>query len=132
MRVVALLVSPGTYKRPLKKFLNDFMAAHRDLSGLDVAGLEARFKRAAELLLDGPGSAALRPGGTAVNAALTEAVFVGLMRRLEISEPGTETVISATSALLTEPELPGVIERATADEDSVKRLALATKAFVQV
>lgn len=55
------------------------------------------------------------------------------MRRLEISEPGTEAVISATSALLTEPELPGVIERATADEDSVrKRLALATKAFVQV
>jgi hypothetical protein len=132
LRIVALLVSPGTYKRPLKKFLNDFMAAHRDLRDLDPDGLAKRFRRAAKLLNDGPGPSSLRPGGSAVNAALTEAIFVGLMRRLDAGDVRSATVTSAMKRLLEEPGLSGVIERATADEDSVRtRLALATKAFAR-
>lgn len=130
LRIVALLVAPGTYKRPLKKYLNDFMADHRRLEDLDVQGIERRFRRAAVLIATGPGEASLRPGGAAINAALTEAVFVGLMRRLEADDIDSSAAAAGMERLLKEPELGVVIGRATADEESVrKRLALATKAF---
>ncbi len=130
LRIVALLVSPGTYKRPLKKYLNDFMADHRDLNGIDAGGIAQRFTRAAKLLADGPGRTALRPRGSAVNAALTDAIFVGLMRRLEGGDVRATTVTAGLKRLLAEAELVAVTERATADEDSVRtRLALATRAF---
>ncbi|WP_454043831.1 DUF262 domain-containing protein [Cellulosimicrobium sp. Marseille-Q8652] len=132
LRVIALVVSPGTYKRPLKKFLNDFMAEHRNLNGLDRESLDLRFRRAAQLVAQGPGPQSIRPSGTAVNAALTEAVIVGLMRGLEASQLSPAQVEAGMARLLAETELPGVIERATADEDSVrKRIALATRAFAR-
>jgi len=132
LRVIALVVAPGTYKRPLKKFLNDFMAAHRHLEDLDCSDLEGRFKRAAQLVVDGPGVQSIRPSGTAVNAALTEAAIVGLMRALEAREVVPEEAVKGMAILLADTELPGVIERATADEDSVrKRIALATRAFAR-
>jgi hypothetical protein len=132
LRIVALLVSPGNYKRPLKKYLNDFMAAHRSLDDLDVEEIEKRFKRAALLIAQGPGEGTLRPGGSAVNAALTEAVFVGLMRRLDADDIDPSVAAAGMERLLKEPDLNVVIGRATADEESVrKRLALATKAFAQ-
>lgn len=132
LRIIALTISPGTYKRPLKKYLNDFMAAHREMTGFDAVGTEHRFRRAAGLLEEGPGGAALRWQGAAVNAALTEAVFVGLMRRLELGDADQALAVRGTEALLAEPGLPAVIARATADEESVRtRLALATKAFSQ-
>jgi len=132
LRIIALFVSPGNYKRPLKKYLNDFMADHRSLSDLDIAGLEKRFKRAAQLIAQGPGEASLRPGGSAVNAALTEAVFVGLMRRLDAGDIAPEMAASGMERLVKEPDLAAAIGRATADEESVrKRLALAAKAFAQ-
>ena len=132
LRIVALLVSPGTYKRPLKKFLNDFTAQHRSLESLNIEGIEDRFKTAATLIAEGPGGASLRPGGSAVNAALTEAVFVGLMRRLDAADIDAQGTSQGMERLLAEPELATVIGRATADEDSVrKRLALATSAFAR-
>jgi hypothetical protein len=130
LRIVALLVTPGTYKRPLKKYLNDFMAEHRYLQDLDVQGVERRFRRAALLIAQGPGVDSLRPGGAAINAALTEAVFVGLMRRLEAGDVKSAAAAAGMGRLLKEPELAVAIGRATADEESVrKRLALATRAF---
>lgn len=130
LRIIALLVTPGTYRRPLKKYLNDFMAEHRYLEDLDVQGVERRFTRAALLIADGPGGDSLRPGGTAINAALTEAVFVGLMRRLEAGDIDSAAAAAGMARLLKERELTVAIGRATADEESVrKRLALATKAF---
>ncbi len=132
LRAMALYVSPGTYSRPLKKYLNDFTAAHRDLEDFPVATVRERFSAAARLLVEGPGRAALRTAaGRQVNAALTEAVLVGLSRRLDVggvdnpAAVGTEVV-----GLLASAEFQRTIERATADEESVRtRLALATQAF---
>jgi hypothetical protein len=132
LRIIALNVTPGTYKRPLKKYLNDVMADNRDLSDLNVHSLEERFKIAAGLLTMGPGPSILRPGGSAVNAALTEALFVGLMRRLEIDTPTVDDVREQSLKLASNPDMASYTVRATADEESVrKRLALATQAFAQ-
>lgn len=130
LRIIALGVTPGTYKRPLKKYLNDVMAAHRNLEDLDTKDIERRFKLAAKLLFAGPGPSVLRPGGSAVNAALTEALFVGLMRRLEIDAPSPHDVSVAIPQLMENTEMTAAIGRSTADEESVRRrLALATQAF---
>lgn len=131
LRFIALYVAPGDYARPLKKYLNDFAARHRDLSKLDVGTVRTRFHDASVLLLEGPGPASIRGRARQVTAALAEAVLVGLARRLDAgAPPEREAVAAAVAALMENPELDPVISRATADEESVrKRLALATLAL---
>ncbi len=131
LRIVALYVSPGTYRRPLKKFLNDFTAQHRDLEALNVNEIGQRFQEAAALLSAGPGPKALRLGKGQVNAALTEAIFVGLMRRLDSGpSPDPTTLAGAIAEMQKDDAFVGAISRATADEESVRtRLAVATKGF---
>lgn len=132
LRIIALNVTPGTYKRPLKKYLNDVMAAHRNLEQLDTSNLEECFKGAARLLADGVGPSVIRPFGSAVNSALTEALFVGLMGRLQIDTPSASDVSAAIERLLTNPEMVASFTKSTADEENVrKRLALAKQAFAK-
>jgi hypothetical protein len=131
LRALALYVSPGTYKRPLKKYLNDFVAAHRYVEDLDIQVLRSRFEDATALLLEAGGAATLRRGGAQVNAALTEAILVGLMRRLDTPpKPKAARVATAVTRFSNDPDIESTISRATADEESVrKRLAAATKAL---
>jgi hypothetical protein len=134
LRFIGLYVSPGSYQRPLKKYLNDFVGAHRNLEDLPVELIEERFTRATELVLADAGRSAVRARGRQLNAALTEALLVGLARRLDAdAEPSAEEVSGAIASLLAEPDLDYVTTRATADEDSVRRrLALATRAFSRI
>lgn len=131
LRIVALYVSPGNYKRPLKKYLNEFVARHRELQGLPIEQLQERIEAAASILVAGPGPSALRLGKGQVNAALTEAVFVGLMRRLDAgSPPDPHRLQAALNAMHEDNSFVSAVSRATADEESVRtRLAVATQAF---
>ena len=131
LRIVALQVAPGTYKRPLKKFLNEFAAKHRFLNDLPAQSLRDQIEQSAELLMNGPGPGALRLRGGQVNAALTEAVFIGLIRRLEAGDPPQAGEIqTALEKMLMDEGFITAISRATADEESVRtRLAVATQAF---
>jgi hypothetical protein len=134
LRVLALYVSPGTYRRPLKKYLNEFAARHRSLQGVSPTLLYDRFNRAITLLDKGPGADALRGKGRQVNAAFTEAVLVGLFRRLDSSpEPSASAVEDAVKSLERDERLQDAVSRATADEENVRtRLAAATQAFSQI
>lgn len=131
LRIVALYVSPGTYRRPLKKYLNDFVAAHRKLEGISPADIRERFQTATTLLDKGAGQAAFRGKGRQVNAAFAEAVLVGLLRRLDVEpHPSPMAVRDAVAELENHPDLQEVVSRATADEENVRRrLAIATKTF---
>lgn len=131
LRVVALYSSAATYRRPLKTFLNDFVAEHRDLKRFPAGKIREKFRTAAELLNEGPGKAALRGRGRQVNAAFSEAILLGLMRRLDLGgSPSPESVSDVTSALTENEDLQPAVERATADEEAVRtRLAIATRAF---
>ena len=134
LRIIALYVSPGTYRRPLKSFLNDFAGTHRYLDDLNSDRLQEQFRQAARLVLEGPGSQGLRYGGRGLTAALTEAVFVGLMRRLETSpRPNPADVSTALDRFLAREGVADAVTRATADEDSVRlRLAEATREFSNI
>ena len=131
LRIVALFSSPKTYKRPLKKYLNDFVAEHRDLSSLPADELRTMIDEAAQLLIAGPGPSALRLGRGQVNAALTEAIFIGLMTRLKLNgEPGGLKIEAALAEMHRDDAFVTAISRATADEESVRtRLGVAIKAF---
>lgn len=131
LRIVALYVSPGTYRRPLKKYLNDFAALHRYLEDLEGDAIRERFTAAAQLLTEGPGGGALRAGGGQVNAAVTEAIFVGLFRRLDAGAvPNPAAVGSAVDGMHSDESFATATSRATADEESVRtRLAVATRAL---
>lgn len=134
LRVLGLYVTPGKYRRPLKRFLNEFAGANRDCADLNVNALKAVFTKACESLLAGPGSNAFRHTSRQVNVALTEAVMVGLIRRLDTgAEPSGSGIIKALNALNADPAFVEAITQATADEDRVKtRVALATQALAGV
>jgi len=131
LRTNALFVTPGTYKRPLKKFLNDFVGAHRQLEGIDSARIETLFKQAARLINEKAGPKSLRRQSNQINTALTEAVLVGLMRRLDADDAITaDAVEEGISRLRADKRFDQAISRATADEESVRtRLALANQVF---
>lgn len=134
LRIIALYVSPATYKRPLKKFLNDFVGRNRYLENLPEEDLKSRFSAAAKLINEGVGREALRRQSAQINTALTEAMFVGLMRRLDAGpEISSAAVAEAVASLLSDKSLEPSISRATADEESVRtRLALATRYFARI
>lgn len=130
LRIIALFVSPGTYKRPMKKFLNDFAATHRSCANLQKQYLTDLIDNACSILLSAVGQSAFRHLSKQVNVALTEAVMVGLMRRLELGDPlpTPDAIAAALEQLVKDPKLVDAITRATADEEGVKhRLASATK-----
>jgi hypothetical protein len=134
LRIVALHVSPGTYRRPLKRYLNDFAAQHRFLEDLPVDRLREQFSGASEVIRNGPGPDALRYGSRQVNAALTEAIFVGMMRRLEaVSPPDPSRISAAIQSMHEQAGFDLAISRATADEEAVRtRLFVATQAFAGI
>ena len=134
LRAIALFVTPGVYKRPLKKFLNDFVGANRYLENLSAERIEKLFAKATELINAQAGPGSLRRQSAQINTALTEAILVGLMRRLDVDDSITaEAVSRGIENLLANRRLEPSISRATADEESVRnRLFLATQAFDSV
>ena len=133
LRILALYVSARTYRRTLKGFLNGFATEHRHLDRLDSDAIRDSFEEAARLILAGPGRRSLRRLSSQVNAALTEALFVGLMRRLDHgTNPSVEKVARAVEAVGSDPLIQDAVSRATADEESVRiRLEVATAALAR-
>lgn len=133
LRILALYVTAPAYKRPLKTFLNNFVGQYRDLAKLPDDSLRDRFFGACDLLNEAVGRNGLTRQGYQVNAALTEAIFVGLMRRLgHETLPESAGIRFALDALRDDPSFQSSISRSTADEENVRtRLDLATVRLAQ-
>src|SRR5579859_2415176 len=131
LRAIAFFVTPGTYKQPMKKFLNDFVGAHRYLEDISSENVEALFRQAVQLIKEDAGPGSLRRQSNQINTALTEAVLVGLMRRLDSGKGITAAAVrQAITNLLGDPKLDQAVSRATADEASVRtRFGLANQVF---
>jgi hypothetical protein len=128
LRILAMYFNAATYKRPLKTFLNDFVSDNRDLSGVAADNVRNRFADAARLINAARGREALRRQGAQINAALTEAIFIGTLRRLDHGNtPSVEGVRSAIDELREDQALQKAVARATADEENVRvRLEIST------
>lgn len=134
LRVLALYAVAPTYKRPLKAFLNNFAAEHRYLQRLNYEVLGASFERASDLIAATAGRQAVRHQSRQVNAALAEALFVGLMRRLDFQrEVNEQEVAAAIQDIQDDPNLEVAISRSTADEEYVRtRLEISTARFARI
>ena len=134
LRFFAFGHNATNYKRPMKEFLNEFMGTHRRLRLLNADSLECEFAAAIAALTQ---QGALEPRrlfrpGSQINAAVFDAVMVGIAKRLEADAepPEGAAVRGAYEALLANEEFQRAYGRATADEASVEsRLKLATEAF---
>lgn len=130
LRVIALFMDEATYARPLKVFLNSFAGSHRQTGDDRLTEASRLFEAATVALWQGPGPAALRKGSNQVNAAQSEAVLIGLMRRLATSSIEADAIDVAVELLNADPDFDAATTRATADEQVVAtRLSIATRVF---
>lgn len=133
LRFFALRYYAGSYARPMKDFLNRYMAANRAFAKQPEPDLQSLFDSTVAVIHDclGPRAFRLR---NAVNAAIVDSLMVGIALRLErgsITRP--LEVKTAYDALLVNSEYLATVSRATADEENVKtRQRLAKEAFANV
>lgn len=133
LRILALYFNAPNYRRPLKGFLNDFASKYRSLDKFNTTVVADQFEQASRLIAAGVGKEGLRRTGYQINAALTEAIFVGLMRRLDQATPLSEAeVAAAVQKIRSSDKVEAAVSRATADEESVRiRLEVATTVFAK-
>jgi len=125
---------PGDlYARPMKEFLNRFARRHRDLRQDETAKWSDRFINTIIHIHNILGRRAFRPSA-ALNAAVFDAVMIGVARRLEAGDiTDHEQFRQAYDQLLLNGDFRDSYARATADADSVaSRIRLATAAFASV
>ena len=82
LRFFALYYKLGSYKRPMKIFLNEFMSENRQLRRYDEATLNGVLEPTMALVNQTVGREAFRPQH-ALNASVTDAILVGVARRLQ-------------------------------------------------
>jgi hypothetical protein len=131
LRFFALLFHGGQYQRPMKVFLNRYMATNRDLSLQPEATLRPIFEDTIRVLRRAKGDRLFRIAKT-LNAAVFDAVMTGVAGRLLTSGPIADenALASRYDALLRDEDFREAVSKATADEESVRvRLTKAREAF---
>lgn len=133
LRFLALYFSAQSYHRPMKGFLNEFMGRNKDLILFAEEDLRRAFEPTIETIHRAIGKRSFRLARV-LNAAVFDAVMVGVARRLERGPiEDLEGFRKSYERMLDDRAFLFVAERATADEDNVsKRLVLATTAFASV
>jgi hypothetical protein len=81
LRFFALYFDLGSYDRPMKLFLTNFMRKNRDLKAYPAAVLDKVFVPTVALAMEALGRAMFRPE-RALNASVADAILVGLAQRL--------------------------------------------------
>ena len=132
LRFLALYFK-AKYQSPMKTFLNDFSHENRRIADGKAEEFRSRFLSTVNVIFAALGEKAFRLT-RAFNAAVFDAVMVGVARRLEkgpIQE--ISDVKKAYNDLVRLPEFVSSTATATAREDNVAgRLKLATTAFSSV
>lgn len=133
LRFLALYYEDGNYTKPMKEFLNRFASEHRMLEKSTAKEFKRVFSDAVKVIHDAIGDRAFKTK-TAVNAALFDAVMVGIARRLKSGPIANfDKLKSRYDKLLEDEEFRTSISANTTDDANVKeRLAKATAAFESV
>lgn len=134
VRFFALLYYGDQYKRPMKVFLNRYMATNRNLERQSSGELQSIFERTISAFRGARGDRVFRVPRN-LNAAVFDAAMTGLARRIASKGEVTdlEALANAYDELILDEEFLESVERATADEESVKtRLEKATRAFSDI
>ncbi len=132
LRILALYTRGNEYFSPLKKFLNDFLGDHRDLSHFPEDEVSDLFRRSTSSLSEAGAREVVRRAGQRVNAALVEAVVVACMSRAAAGEGMSKGEIAhALDNVGSDSDLLQASASGTTSEDNVRRrLAGAMAAFL--
>lgn len=132
LRFFSMYFLSDKYERPMKAFLNKYMAYNRHLKQNSADQLRSLFSSTVEVVHSTLSERAFRPE-RALNAAVFDAVMVGITRRLQRKptvEPDLSKVKENYEKLLSRDEFEQAYKTATSDSESVKRrLKLATESF---
>jgi hypothetical protein len=133
LRFLALYFYAASYRRPMKEFLNRYMASNRDLQKQPEEDLRRIFETTVSTILRIIGVRAFRPKN-AVNAAVLDSVMVGVASRQASGlTTSDESLKAAYAALLASSQFQDATTKATADEENVrKRVQLAKEFFAGV
>ena len=133
LRFLALHYERDRYERPLKGFLNDFMDRNRQPSATKLEEMQRIFCQAVTVAANNLTRSAFRPERN-LNAAVTEALLVGLARRLSegaIANPNG--LRDAGERLLNNKQFLDAVMSGTTNVNSVsRRLDIAISAFSEV
>ncbi len=130
LRFFALHFHEASYRRPMKEFLNRYMAQNVNLQSNSELQLRALFESTVALIHAHIGPRAFRLKN-AVNAAVVDAVLIGAAHHVALGSKTPATRLKAAyEDLLKNNDFLAATTRATADEESIKkRLRLAREAF---
>ncbi len=133
LRFLALHFHQEQYQRPMKEFLNNFMWLNKHLRRFSEERISRAFVDTMDVAHSALGAKAFKPA-RALNAAIFDAVMVGICRRLEEGPIVDLTEVrSCYEKLLTDESFLPSTERATADEVAVQtRISAAQSAFQTV
>ena len=134
LRFFAFFYYSDKYRRPMKLFLNQYMASNRQLKRQTEKELTEIFARTTSLLYSAVGRRAFRPR-RAVNAAVVDSLMTGVARRLRNKGDIKNEVqfVKAYETLIGNPDYLSAVETGTSQEANVEvRLTLAEEAFAEV
>lgn len=131
LRFFALHYEAKNYRRPMRRFLNNFLDGNDMICNAREKEFRHIFEESIALVAEALGEDAFRPEKQ-LNTAVFDSVMIGIARRLNLkkSKPTALAVKKAYEKLLVNNAFKAAYGRATADEEQVKnRLKLATEAF---
>jgi hypothetical protein len=133
LRFFALYFEGEYYRSPMSRFLNHFMQTNMDLSSESERQFIALFNNTIHIIYESLGERAFKPHRT-LNAAVFDAVMVGVARRLEQGEiKNTEALREIYDELINDEEFKKLVSSNTGGEASVRgRNYIATRAFQNV
>lgn len=130
LRFMAFYSREAEYKRPMKGFLNDFLADFQNVNSEQQAKWRKVFQTTCAAIVQGLGRMAFRPTRS-VNTAVADSVMGGIARRLDrgrISD--VKSLGPLLGALLRDDDYRQAVDQRTADEESVHtRMAKASDIF---
>ena len=135
LRFFAFKHCGSNYSRPMKHFLNRYMESNASPSSEWIDQRRIEFGKVTALAAEWLPSEAFRRGRTIrVNAAITDAMLVGLSRRLDCGAIARESSLESVALQLRDSEsFRDVTDRATTAVAAVKaRIEQATQVFGEV
>lgn len=130
LRFIALLNHKSEYKKPMKKFLSDYMVGNRDPSQRQLEDVSKIFTSTFELIFKALGKKAFRPQGP-LNAAVFDSVScVVASKVMRGDDIHLNDIKSTYEKLIALPSYQETYMRATSDESILnKRFSIAEKEF---
>jgi len=129
LRFFALLYYHSSYKSPMKDFLNRYMAANKTLEKQTSEELRSIFLKTTHMIQAALGDGAFRPE-RAVNAALVDALMVGVGTTISAGRPNPDKLAKARDQLLADDGFVDAISTGTSQKPKVDfRIANAITAI---